>query len=503
MSVDVLAFPAVALLRAFAFFAPSPDRLVLVLLLLLALALVLALVYVPPTSPHDLPPPLAGASVRHHSNALPMDTGHVTNLAISALAGMAVGVEREWSGHSSGPDARFAGVRTFSLLGFLGGLAGSFLGAGQSGVAVVLLSGAAALVVSAYVMTMRRPGTTMDGTTEAAALVVLALGVVAGLGQLALAGGSTALVVLALMEKSRVQRWLTRVDDHEMRAALQFAVLALVVLPLIPDVTLGPYASVRPRELWIVVLLFSGLNFAGYLARQIVGTERGYGVTGLLGGLVSSTAVTLQFSRKSRTEPQLAAPLGLGVVAACTVLVPRVVIVSALLDHQVGLAVLPFLLPPFVVGAGFVALVLWRGRTRGPDDQRGAPPVGPMAEPERNPLGLWQAIQMALAFQVVLFLMAWVQNTVGTPGVLVSAAVLGLTDMDALTLSMSRLGADAALRQLAATAIGVGLLANTLLKLTLTFALGSRAFQRRASLGLIALGAASVLGLVIGGLLTR
>ena len=442
-----------------------------------------------------------------------MDTGQVTNLAIAALAGMAVGVEREWSGHSSGPDARFAGVRTFSLLGFLGGLAGSFLGAGQSGVAVVLLSGAAALVVSAYVMTMRRPGTTMDGTTEAAALVVLALGVVAGLGQLALAGGSTALVVLALMEKSRVQRWLTRVDDHEMRAALQFAVLALVVLPLIPDVTLGPYASVRPRQLWIVVLLFSGLNFAGYLARQIVGTERGYGVTGLLGGLVSSTAVTLQFSRKSRTEPHLAAPLGLGVVAACTVLVPRVVIVSTLLDHQVGLAVVPFLLPPFMVGAGFVALVLWRGRRRGPEAPAAATESAELTESvestesageaERNPLGLWQAVQMALAFQVVLFLMAWVQNTIGTPGVLVSAAVLGLTDMDALTLSMSRLGADAALRQLAATAIGVGLLANTLLKLTLTFVLGSRAFQRRASLGLMVLGAASVLGLVIGGMLTR
>jgi len=430
-----------------------------------------------------------------------MDTGQVTNLAIAALAGMAVGVEREWSGHTSGPDARFAGVRTFSLLGFLGGLTGSFVSAGQSGVAVGLLAGAAALVVSAYVMTTRRPGTTMDGTTEAAALVVLALGVVAGLGQLALAGGSTALVVLALMEKSRVQRWLTRVDDHEMRAALQFAVLALVVLPLIPDVTLGPYESIRPRELWIVVLLFSGLNFAGYLARQIVGTERGYGVTGLLGGLVSSTAVTLQFSRKSRTEPQLAAPLGLGVVAACTVLVPRVAIVSTLLDYQVGLAVLPFLLPPFVVGAGFVALVLWRGRRRGPDDQRGAP-VDPVAEPEHNPLGLWQAIQMALAFQVVLFLMAWVQNTIGTPGVLVTAAVLGLTDMDALTLSMSRLGSDAALRHLAATAIGVGMLANTLLKLTLTIVLGSRAFQRRASLGLIALGAASVLGLVIGNMFT-
>ncbi len=425
-----------------------------------------------------------------------MDSIQIANLAIAALAGMAVGVEREWSGHTVGPDARFAGVRTFTLLGFLGGLAGSFLNAGQSGIAIALLSASAAMVVAAYVFAMRRPGTTADSTTETAALVVLALGVVAGVGQLALAGGCAALVVLALVEKSRVQQWLKRVDDHEMRAALQFAVLALVVLPLIPDVQVGPWDSIRPRELWIVVLLFSGLNFAGYVARQIVGTARGYGVTGLLGGLVSSTAVTLHFSRKSKTDPPLAEPLGLGVVAACTVLVPRVFIVSTLLDHRVGLALLPFLIPPFLVGAGFVARVLWRARQRGPDSDASSSEVD--QSPDRNPLGLWQSVQMALAFQVVLLVMAWVQNTVGTPGVIATAAVLGLTDMDALTLSMSRLGADAALRDIAATAIGVGMLANTLLKLTLTIVLGSRPFQRRASVGLIALGIASVVGLVLG-----
>jgi uncharacterized membrane protein (DUF4010 family) len=290
-------------------------------------------------------------------------------------------------------------------------------------------------------------------------------------------------------------------------------VLALVVLPLLPGGSFGPYDAIRPRELWIVVLLFSGLNFAGYVARQVVGNERGYGVTGLLGGLISSTAVTLHFSRKSKNEPQYAEPLGLGVVAACTVLVPRVVIVSSLLEPNVGGAVLPFLIPPFLVGAGIVAFVLWResraSRSAAPSES----PSGANAEPRsdaaasalpaaengvRNPLGLWQSVQMAIAFQVVLLIIAWLQATVGTPGVLVTAAALGLTDMDALTLSMSRLGADAALRQLAATAIAVGLLANTLLKLTLTLVLGSRDFQKRASTGLIALALASGAGLMLG-----
>lgn len=397
-----------------------------------------------------------------------MDLLLATNLAVAALAGLAVGIEREWSGHTTGPDARFAGARTFAMLGGLGGVAGHLLTRGYLAMAAVLLAGAGALVVAAYVIAVRRPGATTDGTTEAAALLVLALGTMAGLGELAMAAAITALLVLALVEKPLMQRWLARVDDHEMRAAMRFAVLALVVLPLLPGGQYGPYEAFRPRELWIVVLLFSGLNFLGYIARQVVGNERGYGVTGLLGGLLSSTAVTLHFSRQSRAEPIYAKSLALGVVAACTVLVPRVVIVSSLLEPNVGGALLPILAPPFVVGVGVVALVLWR------------------------------AMQMAVAFQLVLLALAWMQDTVGTPGVLATAAVLGLTDVDALTLSMTRLGAEASMRHVAATAIGVGVLSNTLLKLTLTVVLGSPAFRKRAGAGLVALALATGLGVWLG-----
>ncbi len=433
-----------------------------------------------------------------------MDVSVVSNLAVAGLAGLAVGIEREWSGHTRGPDARFAGARTFLLLGGVGGVAGLLMGSGYEWAAAALLAGAGALAVTAYVMAMRRPGSTTDGTTEMAALAVLAVGTLAGLGFRTLASGATAIIAVALAEKSRVQYWLGRLDDQELRGALQFAVLALVVLPLIPTGAYGPYGAVRPRELWIVVLLFSGLNFAGYIARQSVGAARGYGVTGLLGGLVSSTAVTLQFSRQSRAEPSLAEPLGLGVVAACTVLVPRVAIVSALLEPPVARALLPFLAPPFLVGVCFVALVLWRARRRGPDhpdsqtatvSSDGLPSV---ALPTSNPLGLMSSIRMAILFQVVLLAVAWLQAVTGSAGVLLTAGVLGLTDMDALTLSMARLGAEPTMQQLAATAIAVGLLANSVLKLTVTLVLGTSAFQRRASLGLIALALASIVGLALG-----
>jgi uncharacterized membrane protein (DUF4010 family) len=428
-----------------------------------------------------------------------MDLSLAADLAVAALVGLAVGVEREWSGHTRGPDARFAGVRTFALLGGLGGVAGYFLATGAMPIAVSLLASAGALVVAAFVVAMKRPGATSDSTTEVAALAVLALGTLSGVGQRTLASAGAALLVLALVEKSRLQRWLALIDEHELRGALHFAVLALVVLPLLPGGAFGPYDAFRPRELWMVVLLFSGLNFLGYIARRVVGSERGYGVTGLLGGLVSSTAVTLHFSRQSRVEPAYAPALGVGVVAACTVLVPRVVLVSTLLQPALGLVLLPFLAPPFVVGAAIVALVLWRARHRGPDDPRetGAHPL-PEPTESRNPLGLARSLQMAVVFQGVLFVLAFMQAEVGSAGVLTTAAVLGLTDVDALTLSMARVASDAAQRPLAATAIAVSVLSNSLVKLVLTLVFGSPAFRRRASVGLALLTLAGGAGLALG-----
>jgi len=424
----------------------------------------------------------------------PADVATIVDLAVAGLVGLAVGIEREWSGHASGPGARFAGVRTFLLLGLLGGIAGWLMGRGETGAALVLLFGAVALPIAAYVAASRPGGASVDGTTEAAALLVVALGALAGMGEIRLAGGLGALAAFALNEKARVQRLLPRIGEEEMHAALQFAVLALVILPLLPDRSYGPLGGIRPRMLWIVVLLFSGLNFAGYVARHAVGRARGYALTGLLGGLVSSTAVTLHFSRKSRAEPDLGRPLAMGAIGACTVLFPRVGLVSAILNPAVAVALLPFLGPPFVAGA---ALVAWASlRETGRDETSAVPGT-------RNPLRLWSSIQMALAFQAVLMAIAWIQQTWGAPGVMASAAVLGLTDVDALTMSMNRLGERPGAVPLAAAAICVGILANNAFKLALGLTLGSGAFRRAFGAGLLLLLAATATGFWLGGGIDR
>ena len=409
------------------------------------------------------------------------------SLAVAGLAGLAVGIEREWSGHATGPEARFAGARTFLLLGLLGGLAGWAAGLGYPATSLVLLSGGAGLTVAAYVMAARRGGEAIEGTTEAAALAVLALGMVAGLGHLRLASAIAAVMVLALREKSLIHNFVLRIGEPEFRAALQFSVLALVLLPILPPGPYGPLGGLRPRALWGVGLLFSGLNFVGYLARRIVGPAHAYGVTGLLGGLVSSTAVTLGFSRQSRKAPALGTALALGTLAACTVLLFRVAVVTLVLSPPVAAALVWFLVPPVLIGVGFVVVAL-RRRTIGSSPEA--------MEPSRSPLQLGSAMKMAVAFQVALMAVVFVQQVWGATGVLTTAAFLGLTDMDALTLSMSRLGQQGEV-SLAARAIAVGILSNTGLKLGLA-ASGSPDYRRVGVAGLLALGAGSALGLWLG-----
>lgn len=424
-----------------------------------------------------------------------LDLPLALDLLVSALVGLAVGVEREWSGHTTGPDGRFAGVRTFTLLGVIGGFGGWFLRDGQPVLAAVILAAAALFPIAAYTAALRRPGTTTDGTTEVAAILVATMGATSGLGHRSEASAAAAVCVLLLAEKSTLHTVLRRVAAHELRAALQFAVLALVILPLLPAGAYGPYGSFQPRQLWTVVLLFSGLNFAGYIARRVIGETRGLGVTGLLGGLVSSTAVTLTFSRRSRTDPALAMPLALGVVAACTVLLPRIFVISAMLRPAVARAAVPILLPPFVAGLALIGVGIWRA---GQSREHPTSHAATVADAGQNPLGLVSSLQMAVAFQVVLTAIAWVQSTVGTTGVLLSATLLGLTDVDALTVSMTRYGADPGHVATAATAIGIGVLSNTALKCTMALALGAPHYRARVTAGLGALAAGSGVGLWIG-----
>ncbi len=405
-------------------------------------------------------------------------------IVVAALGGAAVGVERQWSGHASGSQARFGGVRTFTLLGIVSGMAGWLSAQGLVAEALVLAAAAALLVLIGYMAASRRE---VDATTEMAGLVVVGAGFIAGTGSLALASAIIAVSTLLLVEKSQLHAMVSRLDDEEMRAAARFAVMAVVILPLLPQGPFGPLGGIKPRELWLLVLFFTGLSFAGYVAKRAFGARRGYPLAGLLAGLVSSTNATFAFARQSRRDSELSGPLAIGTVAACTMLFPRVLAATFVLDVRVGLAVLPYLAAPFIVG--LIALAIGWRLTQTPTPQTDV----------SNPLQFGPALQMAAIFQAVLVGVYLVRGWFGTAGLLASGAVLGLTDVDALTISMAKSASAGVDPHIAAQAIAIGVLVNCVLKSALAVVLGTRPFGRLAAPTVSAMAVVMAIALILRG----
>ena len=409
-------------------------------------------------------------------------------LVVAALCGAAVGVERQWSGHATGPDARFGGIRTFTLIGLAGGLAGRlWIWAGPA-LALALVVGLLALIAIAYASSSRRD---IDATTEVAAVVVLAASVAAGLGQLQVASGIASATALLLFEKGRLHQWVARVQDVELQAALRFAVMAAVILPLLPDGGLDAQGLIRPRAVWTLVLLFSAVSFAGYIAQRAIGASRGYAVAGLLGGLVSSTGVTLAFSRLSRQA--VIDGLGYGIVAANTVVYGRVVLVAALISPALARVLWPSLAGAALIGVAAV-LASWRRHRVPAEADRGDAAMLAL----RNPLQLREALQMALLFQGVLVVVGLAERA-GSAGLMAAAAVLGLQDVDALTVSMaSRVRDGALLPAIAQQAVILGVLSNTLVKLAMALTVARGHVRWLASLVLALMAVLLALALLVG-----
>lgn len=401
-------------------------------------------------------------------------------ILMGALCGATIGVERQWSGHAG---SHFAGIRTFTLLGGLAAIAGSLWSGGLKVLAAVLLAGAVAVVALAYAAISRRD---TDATTEVAALIVIGAGALSGLGRWGLASGIVVVTAVLLVEKSRLHQMVEHIPGAALRAGLRFALMAVVILPLLPEGPYGPLGGIRPRQLWLLVLFFSGISFAAYVVRSLLAPAQGYVLAGALGGLISSTNVTLSFSRLSRSDQAAGGALALGTLAACTMLYLRVLGTSAVLSPALARAVLPYTVAPVALG---VAL-LWYGLHTA---QGGAE----SPSQEQSPLQFRSALQMAALFQAVLLLITAVRETWGTTGLVVSGAVLGLTDLDALVISMAATARDTAQVSAAALATVAGILSNTALKLGVAALIGRGRFRPLAVAGLLLLGISTALPLVL------
>ncbi|MCE2862952.1 MAG: hypothetical protein RIR76_126 [Verrucomicrobiota bacterium] len=402
----------------------------------------------------------------------------LTPIVVSACLGALIGLIRQWGDQRETEPAEFAGLRTHALWAVLGCVAGFAGGPQQPYVLIVAMLGVAAHLILPF---PRVPGRNPPGSTSfAEALLTLLCGALVAWSETRAAVLVAALTMVILGSKKPIHSWARELTTADIRGTLQFVAITGVILPLVPDRPLGPLGAFNPFSTWLMVVIISGLGFAGYVAIRILGARAGILLTGILGGLASSTACTLAFCRRSRESPALSEHYALAVVAACTVMLPRVLLAVGIINP--GLT--RVLLAPFALmalpGLFFITWVWFRRR---PVHQPGdTPALG-------NPLGLLTAMKFAGLYAVIAFLVRVFRAQGWTEGLLPLSFFSGLTDLDAISLSLAREGGETPVAA-AAVAVTVAAIANTLLKAGFAIALGSTGLRRRITLVLGATAAA-------------
>ena len=381
------------------------------------------------------------------------------------LIGALVGLEREFVQQRIGePD--FAGIRTFSLMALLGAVS-AFI-TEQQGILpfLVVYAGLALLVWLSYLGDVYR-GRQEGITTEVAALLTPLFGAMVVWGHAELATALGVITALTLSLKPRLHRVAQRMSSEDLWAMLEFALIAAVVLPLLPDRTFGPLDVLNPYEIWLLVVLVSGIGFFGYVLMKVLGAERGIGLAGILGGIASSTATTLSFSGRSKKHPGLSSAFGRGIILSSSMMFPRVLVeVFAVYSPLVADVFVP-VAAMFVTGVAAFAVTWWRDRSDELSDEE--------AVDLSNPLNLSTAIKFGLLFAMVLIVTKGSDRFFGTAGVYAASVITGVADVDAITLSASELAATGGIEpQVAAVAIILAVLTNTITKAALAVILGSR-----------------------------
>jgi len=393
-----------------------------------------------------------------------------SRFGVALVIGLLIGLQREYAFQKDEHPPRvelLAGARTFPLISLLGAAVALLADLAQAPVllAAVLLGVAILLGVAHY---QRAQDAKIGLTTEVAAVIALVVGMLCTWGQLEIAaalGVGTALLLALKLETTSLAQ---TIDREDVFATLKFAVITGVILPVLPREGFGPppFDVLIPYNVWLVVVLISGISFLGYVLVQLVGTRRGVGLTGLLGGLASSTAVTLSLAQRSRDAPSLARAFSMGVVLAWTVMFLRVLVEVA----AVNSALL------WVVGGPILAMMTAGSLYAGYLYTAEEPAMEEDTPTLQNPFRLVPAITFGVLYAVILVATSAAQGAFGSTGIYATSLLSGLADVDAITLSMARLSGpsgDVDLRT-AARAIVLGAAANTLLKGGIVVATGTR-----------------------------
>lgn len=383
-----------------------------------------------------------------------LDYATLEGIALALALGLLVGVQRGWVQREAAAGSRFAGIRTFALLGLAGGIAGALQASAGALSAIVLGVSGLLIVLGYWRATAREPS--ISGTASIAGLLTLASGFMAGRGEFALASAASGIMVLVLSLRTRLHGWLRTLDEEEVLAIARFALIALVILPLLPNDPFGPLDAWRPRQLWLVVVLVSGFSFLGYFAAQHLGPSRGILATAAAGSMVSSTAVTAALAGKLRDDAGDTAVLNAGIALASATMFLRVTLLCA--------ALAPFALPTFatmsipgmIVSLIATALIL-RRRNR-------ATATGTEGIALRNPFALGPALVLMVLTMVLTLAARWVLERYGDAGLATVLAISGTVDVDSAIITMGNLPGGTLTPKVAGLVLLPPVLLNTLFK---------------------------------------
>ncbi len=408
------------------------------------------------------------------------------HIALSLALGMLAGVQRGWTQRKEAAGSRFAGIRTFALLGLGGGVAGA-LQAHTPAIAAIVLAAIAALVLIGYLRSSQS-GTAISGTASLAGLLTLASGFLASSGQPMFATAVAVVMVMVLAMRPQLHRFVGRMSEAEVIAAARFALIAMVILPLLPDAAFGPLDAWNPRQLWLVVVLVSGFSFAGYIATRLLGPSRGIMATAAAGSVVSSTAVTVSLATRLRDDAGQAAILAAGIAAASAVMFVRIMVLTRLLAPFALLTLARIAVPAMLVSAG---AGLWAG-TRA----RGSPRSAEQDMKVRNPFDFWPALLLMALVMVLTLAARWTLDHFGHGGMALVLALSGMVDTDSAIITMGNLPAGTLAPRIAGLVLVPPILLNTLIKAAAVLSIAGWRKGWRAAWPLFASTGAGLAGLV-------
>ena len=404
---------------------------------------------------------------------MPLQTFERLGLALAI--GFLVGVERGWRARDVAEGGRTAGIRTYALSGLLGGVAGELArAAGGWAFAAIAIPFAAAFIL--FKLRELKDDGEYSVTDVVAGLLVFALGAYASVGDWRVASAAAVAATALLAGKPVLHTWLRKITWRELRGALILLAMSFLVLPLLPDQDMGPYGAFNPFQLWLLTVVIAGVSFLAYVAVRVLGEARGELLGSILGALVSSTAVTLDLARRNRADPRaMMARVGAAFLASC-VMAARVGLILAALSPALARRLAPPL-AAFIL----VSLVL-----AGLTARKGLDATAAATSAVKSPLDLSEVLKFAAILSVVMAAAKVLSSIWGGGGLVGVAAVAGLADVDAVTLTAGRMAAAGLDANLAAMAVLAAIAADTFSKSVVATVVGGRRFGALFAAGSLA-----------------